>query len=77
MPPLIGEGRWISAGVEKFGAYFRRKGWLGDEESGVYRWWGRGEGTTRWIVECVFLFLLPIFYFAPLFFMIALWSSFQ
>lgn len=56
MPPFISEGRWISDGVEKFGKYFRKKGWLGEEgKARRYRWWGRGEGGTRVVVEYVCL----------------------
>ena len=56
MPPFISEGKWVSDGVEKFGNYFRRKGWLGEEgKARRYRWWGRGEGGTRIIVEYVCL----------------------
>ena len=56
MPPLISEGKWVSDGVEKFGNYFRRKGWLGEEgKARRYRWWGRGEGATRIVVEYVCL----------------------
>ncbi|KAL9063406.1 MAG: hypothetical protein Q9161_009476 [Pseudevernia consocians] len=52
MPPFIGEGKWVSDGVEKFGNYFRKKGWLGEEGTARrYRWWGRGEGGTRIVVE--------------------------
>ncbi|MCJ1441047.1 MAG: hypothetical protein MMC23_001533 [Stictis urceolatum] len=73
LPPFISEGKWISDGVEKFGRYFRRKGWLRDgevtqeevdsvvdeergETKGVIRgvrekWWGRGEGGVRLVVE--------------------------
>ena len=28
LPPYFAEGRWVVAGVEKFGNYFRRKGWI-------------------------------------------------
>jgi Hypothetical protein FLILHELTA len=33
LPPFLAEGRWVLIGVEKFGNYFRRKGWIdaGDE----------------------------------------------
>jgi len=51
LPPYISEGRWVSDGVEKFGNYFRRKGWLGRDASSRYRWWGRGEGGVRIVVE--------------------------
>ena len=54
MPPFISEGKWVSDGVEKFGNYFRKKGWLGEEgKARRYRWWGRGEGGTRIVVEYV------------------------
>lgn len=52
LPPYISEGQWVSAGVEKFGKYFRRKGWLG--EQGVARrdrYWGFSEKGVRIIVE--------------------------
>lgn len=52
LPPYISEGKWISNGVEMFGNYFRKKGWLGDEEyARRHRWWGRGEGGVRIVVE--------------------------
>jgi len=51
LPPYISEGRWVSDGVEKFGNYFRRKGWLGHDASSRYRWWGRGEGGVRIVIE--------------------------
>ncbi len=53
MPPLVSEGKLVSDGVEKFGNYFRRKGWLGQEDKRRYKWWGRGEGATRIVVEYV------------------------
>ena len=28
LPPFLAEGRWVLLGVEKFGNYFRRKGWI-------------------------------------------------
>ncbi|KAI9834578.1 MAG: hypothetical protein M1819_002954 [Sarea resinae] len=61
LPPYISEGRWVSDGVEKFGNYFRRKGWIEEEgdvgEDGKKKrgfrgkWWGRGEGGVRIVVE--------------------------
>lgn len=54
MPPFISEGKWVSDGVEKFGNYFRKKGWLGEEgKAKRFKWWGRGEGGTRIVVEYV------------------------
>lgn len=51
LPPYISEGAWVSAGVEKFGNYFRRKGWLGEESGSRDKWWGRGEGSVRIVSE--------------------------
>lgn len=58
LPPYISEGRYVSEGVEKFGNYFRRKGWLGEEEGVRGRWWGRGEGGVRVVVEYARPFLV-------------------
>ncbi|KAF2746079.1 hypothetical protein M011DRAFT_487594 [Sporormia fimetaria CBS 119925] len=65
LPPWFAEGAWVLKGVEMFGRYFRRKGWIrGDEEveaerevkeARVVGWrdraWGFGEGGTRVVVE--------------------------
>lgn len=53
MPPFVSEGKWVSDGVVMFGNWFRRRGWLGAEgRDGVRgRWWGRGEGGVRIVVE--------------------------
>lgn len=53
LPPYISEGAWVKQGVDKFGRYLRKKGWLGDEEDddGRVKWWGRGEGGVRVVVE--------------------------
>ncbi|KAK7716544.1 hypothetical protein SLS57_006572 [Botryosphaeria dothidea] len=31
LPPYISEGAWVKQGVERFGRYFRRKGWISDD----------------------------------------------
>ena len=51
LPPYISEGKWVSDGVEKFGNYFRKKGWLGHDQAKRYKWWGRGEGGVRIVIE--------------------------
>jgi hypothetical protein len=60
LPPYISEGKWVSVGVEKFGSWFRKKGWLGGETMGEDGkigsgkrglWWGRGETGVRVVVE--------------------------
>ena len=61
LPSYFSEGKWASAGFEKFGNYFRKKGWLGKhDEEGVALarrglWWKRGEGGMRLLTECVML----------------------
>ncbi|KAK4542272.1 hypothetical protein LTR36_006925 [Oleoguttula mirabilis] len=54
LPPYISEGKWVSQGTEKFGRYLRKKGWISaedDDEARSGRWWGRGEGGVRVVVE--------------------------
>lgn len=51
LPPYITEGAWVKEGIEKFGRYFRRKGWLGDEGGKRDVSWRYGEGATRVLVE--------------------------
>ncbi|KAI4723066.1 hypothetical protein E4T48_00710 [Aureobasidium sp. EXF-10727] len=53
LPPVFSEGYWVKEGVEKFGRYFRRKGWIRDADGegfedeknrkGFAKWWPRGE----------------------------------
>lgn len=37
LPPFFAEGKWVVVGVEKFGNYFRRKGWIesGDKKEAM------------------------------------------
>lgn len=50
LPPYISEGKWVQDGTEKFGKWIRKRGWIQeDKRSG--RWWGRGEGSVRIVVE--------------------------
>lgn len=52
LPPYISEGAWVKEGIEKFGRYFRRKGWLGEEtESKRDRELTVGEQGVRVLVE--------------------------
>lgn len=55
LPPFFSEGVWVREGVERFGRYFRRKGWLkGPEDEGVGKRdkaWSFGEGGVRIVVE--------------------------
>ncbi|KAI9654930.1 MAG: hypothetical protein M1821_005683 [Bathelium mastoideum] len=57
LPPYFAEGKWVHEGMDKFGRYFRRKGWFGfgrDKEAVVpmdaereggkrQLWWNRGQ----------------------------------
>lgn len=59
LPPYISEGAWVSSGVEIFGKWFRKRGWLGEE--GVARrdrWWNVGEVGSRVVVESVAIFVM-------------------
>ena len=63
LPPWIAEGAVVKSGVEKFGKYLRKKGWIDEGEVpgadakkgrlGVKagKWWGRGEDGVRLVVE--------------------------
>ncbi|KAH6638796.1 hypothetical protein C7974DRAFT_431535 [Boeremia exigua] len=61
LPSWFAEGAWVLAGVERFGAYFQRKGWVRSAdvaaaEEGVElrrrdRAWHLGEGGARVLVE--------------------------
>ncbi|MCJ1354535.1 MAG: hypothetical protein MMC33_004524 [Icmadophila ericetorum] len=57
MPPFISEGKWVADGMEKFGNWFRKRGWPGEVgEDGKHLgkrgvWWGRSEGGVRIVVE--------------------------
>ncbi|KAK4995941.1 hypothetical protein LTR66_004335 [Elasticomyces elasticus] len=56
LPPYISEGQWVAYGVEKFGKWMRKKGWIDElgedgKQGRVGRWWGRGEGGVRVVVE--------------------------
>lgn len=49
LPPILGEGKWVKTGTEKFGNYLRKKGWI-EEESRGGRWFGRGETGVSLVV---------------------------
>ena len=50
MPPYLSEGKWFSEGTEKFGRWMRKRGWI-TEQKRSGRWWGRGEGGMKILVE--------------------------
>src|SRR5271154_4127370 len=48
LPPYFAEGAWVVAGIEKFGRYFKRKGWIrDDEEAEVERQVKSGANAAR------------------------------
>jgi hypothetical protein len=61
LPPYFAEGTWVLQGVERFGKYFRRKGWIRGEEVGEAEdevklrrrdhAWNMSEGGVRVVVE--------------------------
>ena len=54
LPSLLMEGKWVAEGVDKFGRYFRKKGWLEEGSEGPPMAFGRGESGTRIVVEYVY-----------------------
>lgn len=50
LPPYISEGKWVQEGTQMFGRWLRRRGWITDDE-GSGKWYGRGEGGVRIVVE--------------------------
>ncbi|KAF2455440.1 hypothetical protein BDY21DRAFT_65877 [Lineolata rhizophorae] len=53
LPPWVAEGEWVRQGIEKFGRYFRRKGWLSEDGSQVLQGkaiWS-GDNGVRVVVE--------------------------
>ncbi|KAF3009477.1 hypothetical protein E8E13_002836 [Curvularia kusanoi] len=61
LPSWFAEGAWVLAGVEQFGKYFKRKGWIRSEDVAEAeaevemrrrdRVWNLGEGGARVLVE--------------------------
>lgn len=61
LPSWFAEGAWVLAGVEQFGKYFKRKGWIRSEDVAEAeaevelrrrdRAWNLGEGGARVLVE--------------------------
>ncbi|KAF2245880.1 hypothetical protein BU26DRAFT_607184 [Trematosphaeria pertusa] len=75
LPSWFAEGAWVLQGVERFGKYFRRKGWIRNEDASEAemevqlrkrdRAWNIGEGGVRVVVEfatayAVTKMLLPV-----------------
>lgn len=53
LPPFISEGKWISDGVEKFGRYFRRKGWISSAQETEAEAEVEGAGKDRGLGKMV------------------------
>lgn len=52
MPGFISQGKWFNDGMQKFGKYFRKKGWLGQErKTRRSNWWNKSEGGVRIVTE--------------------------
>lgn len=75
LPSWFAEGAWVLAGVEQFGKYFKRKGWIRSEDVAEAEAevelrkrdhvWNLGEGGARVLVEfatayTITKFLLPV-----------------
>jgi hypothetical protein len=51
LPPYISEGAWVKEGVEKFGRYFRKKGWFGEGGGRREGAWTFSENGVKIVVE--------------------------
>lgn len=51
LPPYITEGAWVKQGMERFGPYLRRKGWLGEQGSRREGTWRLSESSVKIVVE--------------------------
>ncbi|KAF2096131.1 hypothetical protein NA57DRAFT_43907, partial [Rhizodiscina lignyota] len=65
LPPYITEGAWVKQGMERFGRYFHRKGWLGEEGSKREGTWNFSEKGVKIVLEvatawAVTKLLLPV-----------------
>lgn len=75
LPSWFAEGAWVLAGVEQFGKYFKRKGWIRGEDVAEAEAevelrkrdhvWNLGEGGARVLIEfatayTITKFLLPV-----------------
>ncbi|EXJ93527.1 hypothetical protein A1O1_01919 [Capronia coronata CBS 617.96] len=92
LPPYFAEGVWVSAGVEKFGRYFRKKGWISErdereveakakeakagnvENTMITKWFVRGEGATRWVVEFATAYTI-VKVLLPLRLLVSVWGA--
>ncbi|GIZ47126.1 hypothetical protein CKM354_001022600 [Cercospora kikuchii] len=73
LPPFISEGKWFSDGVEKFGNYMRKKGWLsGETRSG--KWFGKGEKGTRLVAELATAYAITKL-LIPLRLIVSVWAT--
>lgn len=77
LPPYISEGQWISGGVEKFGRWLRKRGWISeadDRASRSGRWWTRGEGGVRIVTELATAYAITKV-LLPLRLVISVWAT--
>ncbi|QIX02280.1 hypothetical protein AMS68_007797 [Peltaster fructicola] len=51
LPPYISEGRWVQEGTQRFGNWMRKRGWIDAKDDRRSKWYGRGEGGVRIVVE--------------------------
>ncbi|KAL8831744.1 MAG: hypothetical protein Q9191_000672 [Dirinaria sp. TL-2023a] len=65
LPAYISEWKWVSEGIQKFGSYARKKGWLGNEETRNFRWWEKGEGGLKVVVEFATAYAITKATFTP------------
>ena len=84
LPPYFAEGTWVLQGVERFGKYFRRKGWIRSEDVGEAEHevelrrrdhaWNISEGGVRVVVEFATAYAITKV-FLPLRIMASVWGT--
>ena len=84
LPPWLAEGAWLTSGVERFGRYFKRKGWIRGDEAAtaeaevglrkVDRAWNWSKGGVRLVVEFATAYALTKMLLVPRV-MLSVWAT--
>lgn len=84
LPPWLAEGAWLASGVERFGRYFARKGWIGGDEAATAeaevgqrkmdKAWKLSEGGVRLVVEFAAAYALTKMLLVPRV-MLSVWAT--
>lgn len=73
LPPYISEWKWAHEGMQRYGNWMRKRGWISDDTK-KGRWWGRGEGGMKIVVEVATAYAITKA-LMPLRLMFSVWAS--